>query len=46
MTAMVGPVGVDHADFGDGGVAVFFVLEVVAAEAQVVLIHDKTLCLD
>ena len=46
MTAMVGPVGVDHADFGDGGVAVLFILEVVAAEAQVVLIHSKTLCLD
>ena len=46
VTAMVGPVGIDHADFGDGGVAVFFVFEVVAAEAQVVLIHGKTLFLD
>ena len=37
---MVGPVGVDHADLGDGGVAVL-VLEVLLAERDVGLVHGQ-----
>ena len=38
---MVGPVGVDHADLGDGGVAVL-IAEVLLAEGDVRLVHSKT----
>ena len=42
MTAVVGPVGVDHADLGDGGIAPFLGLEVILQELQVVEVHCKT----
>ena len=41
MTAVVGPVGVDHTDLGDGRVSVFR-LEVLLAERDVVEVHGKT----
>ena len=41
MPAVVGPVGVDHAQFGDGGVAPLLP-EHVAAEEQVVPVHRET----
>ena len=41
MTAVVGPVGVDHTDLGDGRVSVFR-LEVLLAERDVIGIHGKT----
>ena len=40
MTAVVGPVGVDHLDLGDGGAAVF-ALEVLLAKRQVSLVHSQ-----
>ncbi len=41
MAAMVGPVGVHHADFGDGGVTVLFAGEVVLQELQIVQVHSQ-----
>ncbi|VWL96079.1 Uncharacterised protein [Collinsella intestinalis] len=41
VAAVVGPVGVDHANLGDGGVAVL-ILEVLLAERDVGLVHGKT----
>ena len=40
VAAVVGPIGVDHADFGDGGVAVL-IAEVLLAEGDVRLVHGK-----
>ena len=40
VAAVVGPVGVDHADLGDGGVAVL-IAEVLLAEGDVRLVHGK-----
>ena len=40
VAAVVGPVGVDHADLGDGGVAVL-IAEVLLAEGDVCLVHGK-----
>ena len=40
VTAVVGPIGVDHADLGDGGVAVL-IAEVLLAEGDVRLVHGK-----
>ncbi len=37
---MVGPVGVDHADLGDGGDAIL-IAEVLLAEGDVRLVHGK-----
>ena len=42
VAAVVGPVGVDHADLGDGGVAVL-ALEVVLAELDVGMVHGQAL---
>ena len=41
VAAMIRPIGVDHADFGDGGVPAFGIPEVSLAEGQVVNIHGK-----
>ena len=41
VAAVVGPIGVDHADLGDGGVAVL-IAEVLLAEGDVRLVHGKT----
>ena len=41
VAAMVGPIGIDHSDFGDGGVAVF-AAEIFLAELKVIGIHCKT----
>ena len=40
MAAVIGPIGVDHADFGDGGVAIL-IAEVLLAEGDVCLVHGK-----
>ena len=40
VAAVIGPVGVDHADLGDGGVAVL-IAEVLLAEGDVRLVHGK-----
>ena len=40
VAAVVGPVGVDHANLGDGGVAVFLA-EVLLAKGDVRLVHGK-----
>ena len=40
MAAVIGPVGVDDLDLGDGGFAAF-TAEVIAAKAQIVQIHGK-----
>ena len=40
VTAVVGPIGVDHADLGDGGVAIL-IAEVLLAEGDVRLVHGK-----
>ena len=37
---MIGPVGVDHADLGDSGVAIL-IAEVLLAEGDVRLVHGK-----
>ena len=42
VAAVVGPVGVDQADFGDGGVAVLG-LEVILAENNVGMVHGQAL---
>ena len=41
MAAVVGPVGVDHADFGDCGVAVLLTAEVGLQEFEIVEVHRK-----
>ena len=41
VAAVVGPIGVDYADLGDGGVAVL-IAEVLLAEGDVRLVHGKT----
>ena len=41
VAAVIGPVGVDHADLGDGGVAIL-IAEVLLAEGDVRLVHGKT----
>ena len=38
MAAVIGPIGVDHADLREGGIA-SLLAEIVAAEADVVLVH-------
>ena len=45
VAAVIGPVGVDHPDFGDGGVPILL-LEVALAEGDVVQIHGKAILLD
>ena len=45
MTAVVGPVGVDHTDLGDGRVAVLG-LEVLLAERDVVEVHGQAQVFD
>ena len=40
VAAVIGPVGVDHADLGDGGVAIL-IAEVLLAEGDVRLVHGK-----
>ena len=42
MTAVVRPVGVDHPDFGNGGIPVFLSCKIVLQELQVIQIHGKT----
>ena len=42
VAAVVRPIGVDHADLGDGGVALLLVAEVGLAEGDVVLVHGQT----
>ena len=43
MAAVVRPVGIDHADFGDGRVALLGVAEVGLQELEVVKVHRKTM---
>ncbi len=45
VTAMVRPVGVDHLDFGDGGLATLLA-EVLLAELEVGQIHGQTALVD
>ncbi len=45
VTAVVGPVGVDHLDFGDGGLAALLA-EVLLAEFEVGQIHGQTALVD
>ena len=40
VAAVVGPIGVDHPDFGDGGVPLLFLGKVLLAEQNVVQIHS------
>ena len=42
VTAVVGPVGVNHTNLSDGGVTLFLVAEIVLQELQVIQIHSKT----
>ena len=46
MAAVVGPVGVDHAQLGDGGITVLSVTEVCLTELDVAQIHGKTVFID
>ena len=46
VAAVIAPVGVDHADLGDGRVAVFGIAEVALAECNIVCIHRKTVFLE
>ena len=41
VAAVVGPVGVDHLDFGDGGVALLVFGEILLAEGDVGGVHGK-----
>ncbi len=45
MTAVVRPVGVDHADLGDGRVPMLCP-EIVAAETEVVEVHREALFIE
>ena len=45
VAAVIGPVGVDHAYFRDGGVAVFL-LEIGLAEGDIVQVHGKAVVRD
>ena len=45
VAAVIGPVGVDHADFRDGGVAAFFP-EIGLAEGNIVQVHGKAVVRD
>ena len=45
VPAMVGPVGVDHPDLGDGGISVLGA-EIVLAEGNIVQIHGQAVLLD
>ncbi len=45
VAAVIGPVGVDHADLGDGGVAAFF-CKIGLAEGYIRLVHGKAVGLD
>ena len=41
VTAMVGPVGVNQTNLGDGGIAALGIPEIALQEAQVVYVHSK-----
>ena len=45
MAAVVGPVGVEHADLRDRGIAPLLVFEVIAAADDVVVVHGEALFL-
>ena len=45
VAAVIGPVGVDHADLGDGGLPAF-AAEVVLAEGDVVQVHGQAVAAD
>jgi len=45
MPAVIGPIGVDHADLGQGGVPALFP-EIIPAEAQVVPVHGEPVAAD
>ena len=45
VTAVIGPVGVDHADFGNRGIAVLGVAEIALAERDIIEIHCETVLL-
>ena len=38
---MVGPVGINHSKLSKGGIAVFLVLEIIAAECQILCGHGQ-----
>ena len=42
MPAVVGPVGIDHAELGDGRIPVLCVAEVLHAHCEIRLVHGKT----
>ena len=42
VTAVIRPVGVDHADLGDGRIALFLACKVILEELQIVQIHCQT----
>ena len=45
MTAVVGPVGVDHTDFRDGRITVFGIPEIFLTELDITQIHCQTVVL-
>ena len=46
MAAVIGPVGVQHADLGDGGITLFFLPEILLTEGDVVRVHGKAVAAD
>ena len=42
VTAVIRPVGVDHAYLGYGGVALFLIAEVILTELDIVVVHGKS----
>ena len=42
VAAVIGPIGVDHLDFGDGGIALLVFGEVFLAEGDVGLVHGES----
>ena len=41
MTAVIRPIGIDHFDFRNGGISAL-ALKIIAAEANIALVHSKT----
>ena len=42
VAAVVAPIGVDHAQLRDGGVAALVIAEIIAAEEEILTAHGKT----
>ena len=43
---MIGPVGVQNTDLGDGGIALLFVAEILLTEGNVIRVHGKAVAAD